>query len=536
MDTQILLQTPVEARLQLTEQQVDQVCQLLAYTDRRHDYELGRLRQTLRRWRGPARAYMVERYGEDGYKAEVDAKVKAIRELEQLRDRTALEEDDDGLRVASGLAQRVGKALGVIPLRGYELPEPRLLPWAKPPKFKDRPYQVEAVTALVNAASRGPCGIELPTGAGKSVVIRNLLKFYGLSACVMAPSKSIAYQLLDDLTQHFGSKYVGLFGDGKKQSDKLFVVGIDDSLSRVELGSTHWDNLSRKDVFIADESHLTPASTLQQVCVRLMARAPYRFFVSATQTRTDGLETVLEGITGPIVYRKTLRELVDAGYLARPTFKMARVKTTSSFRSGDPNQMVAQHLYYSDAVAKAAAQLINAFADMQRPVLVLVEELEQFRHVARFVNHPCRFAHGPLSAKTRALVPPEHHAADPTGLVDDFNAGKFPVLFGTSCVATGTDIKAAEAVIYLMGGISEIKVAQAVGRGTRGGPNGTTVLNPWTGAQKQGVVFVDFQVEDDAFDDDQDAFAPYRHARARAEVYRALYEDPEVIDMSGGSW
>jgi superfamily II DNA or RNA helicase len=285
---------------------------------------------------------------------------------------------------------------------------------------------------------------------------------------------------------------------------------------------------------VADESHLVPANTLQRVCSQLMALAPYRFFVSATQLRTDGLDLVLEGITGPIVYRKPLRELVDAGYLARPAFKMVRVKTQATLNVPDANRMTQEHLYYSPVVNRVAGDLVNQFVEvMRRPVLVLVDELEQFRHLAPHIRYEARFAHGPLTAETKKLVPEAHHDCDVTKLVEDFNAGEYPVLVGTSCVATGTDLKAPEAVIYLMGGVSEIKVAQAVGRGTRGGANGTPVLNPWTGEQKRDCVFVDFQVEDDV--EDLDGFAPYRHAQLRAATYEQLYAPPDYVDMTGGN-
>jgi hypothetical protein len=66
-------------------------------------------------------------------------------------------------------------------------------------------------------------------------------------------------------------------------------------------GTPAWEKLSKAQVFIADESHMTPAKTLQEVCFGLLKHAPYRFFFSATQMRGDGLGLLLEGIVGKIV-------------------------------------------------------------------------------------------------------------------------------------------------------------------------------------------------------------------------------------------
>src|SRR5579872_6186503 len=98
------------------------------------------------------------------------------------------------------------------------------------------------------------------------------------------------------MREHFGQANVGLYGDGRKDVGKLLTVGIDDSLTRIEPGSSAWEFFRNTKVFAADESHLCPAASLMKVCTGLAALAPYRFFFSGTQMRTDGLDLVLEGI------------------------------------------------------------------------------------------------------------------------------------------------------------------------------------------------------------------------------------------------
>jgi superfamily II DNA or RNA helicase len=507
----ILLDTPTTARLIGYEDKIQDLEKTLTFTDKTVDFELNRLKR--------GEAYWVGRMGKEAYD-------KSLEELKKKRKRSLLFTDEQGLYTHSGLSWRVGKKFGDQVKREYDTPSTKMLPWSKEPRFKDRNYQVEAHDLLIEAAQHGPAGVELATGAGKSTIIRNIIKTMGRPTLVMAPSKSIAYQLFDDLTQAFGKKYVGLYGDGKKEFKKLICVGIDDSLARVEPGSEAWEAHSKRTLFIADESHLCPARTLAKVCFDLMAKAPYRLFFSATQMRNDGADLLLEGIVGNIVMRKTVHELVDEGYLSKPIFKMVRCQSSSFYDSGEASLMTRKHLFYNKRVLELAGDMANKFVDvMKRPTLILVKEVEQFGRLLPFLKHAARFAHGPLNADNKDGVPVEYHKDKPEDLVAMFNEGKLPILVGTSCIATGTDIRVAEAGIYLMGGKSEIEVRQGVGRETRGGTEGT-VLNPWTGKPKHNSIHVDFSVEN--------VELLRYHAKARAAVYEDLYGPVSYVDRMDG--
>lgn len=522
----IVLQTPTCARLIGFCYQSKRALleKTLSYVDGRADFELQKTTRSLSKFlKYPA--FFAEKMGQEKYDLLIE-EMKAKKETLKLKRKgNLLFEDQDGLWTYSGMADQLASVFDDVVERGYELPPTKLIPVVNQSKYQDRDYQQQALEALVGAADSGPCGVELPTGAGKSTIIRNLVKHYGLQVVVMAPSASIARQLYDDLLYHFGVRYVGLFGDGKKDYKKLIVVGIDDSLRNVEPGSETWKSLSKAQVFIADESHLTPAESLQKVCFGLCASAPYRFFFSATQLRNDGLGPVLDAITGKIVMRKQFRELVDAGYLAKPGFKMLRVVSDSGYESPDANKMTRNHLYYNDVVNYVAADLANRFVEFgRRPTLILVEELEQFRELLPWLKHEVKFAHGPLNKKTAELVPEAYRDDDPKELVEAFNRGEIPILVGTSCISTGTDIRVAEAGIYLQGGKSEIKVKQgSVGRMSRGGDK-SSVINPWTGKPKLDAVIVDFDVIN--------VDKVHSHALARESLYEEMYSKPTSINMT----
>jgi superfamily II DNA or RNA helicase len=395
--------------------------------------------------------------------------LEALEELKKNRIKTLLFEDDSGYWTYSGLISKIKKEFR-ISLIGNKVtyPATQPLPWSNKPEFTLYPFQTEALKAMTDASQNGsPVAIEVGTGGGKSAIILYLCKHFGLKTVVAAPSASIARQLEEMLLKHFGPKYIGFYGDGTKKP-KQITVCVAQSLVRLKEEDKHWDHFASTEVFIADESHQWAAETLNSICFGSLKEVPYRFFLSATQFRNDGLDMLLEAITGPVVYTKTIKELIKEGYLADLKFTMVRTVSSSDFQSKDINEMTRRHLYYNPRVNKHAAGLANSFCDQGKQVLILIDEFEQFSHLLPYLKHDLAFAHGGGSKDSLTKIAQKYHKPDNGKIVEDFNNGKIPILIGTSAISTGTDIKANKATIYLVGGKSEIQVLQgAVGRSTR---------------------------------------------------------------------
>lgn len=490
--------------------QTKELRSFLTYIDKKVDYEIKRLKDSLQ-WSPEANHPWI---------------LDQITALKAQRSQTLVFEQNGVFTTYSGLAPKLAQEFGLEIVVDYALPESELLPYANKPQHEARYYQLAAHDALLAAAGQGPCRISISTGLGKSTLLRMLIKTLGLKTLVQAPSTSIATQLYDDFVHHFGKKYVGFYGGGKKEFKKLITVGIDDSLTKIEEGSDAWEDFSKISLYAADESHLLPSQSLSKVALGVARNAPYRLFFSATQLRNDGLDLVLDGLTGPTVYTMTTKEGVDQGYLAQPIFKIIETQSASKIRHKDPNKQTRTHQYYNQNVNDLAVQTAQHFVRQMAPVLILVEEIEQFTYLLKSAaKHQIpvddwAFAHAPLTKENRKSLDPRYHAADNKALVADFNKGAIQVLVGTSAIATGTDITSAEVLIYLMGKSSEIKVRQAIGRGTRGGAK-SFVFNPWTGKQKDSVIVIDFDVEN--------IDTTHRHALARQEYYYDSYPDLEII-------
>ncbi len=461
----------------------------LTYADKAAEYTYLRFKKA---------SWMLSKLGPEKFQEELDR-------LKAERKKSLLFEDEKGFYTYAGLAPLVSSITGLQVENQVEYPAKKLIAWDNPPPYQPYPYQLDSKNALSDAKH---AGIEVGTGLGKSYVIQLLVREHGLKTIVMTPSTSISEQLYRSFVKLFGKKNVGKFFGTKKETSKLITVANAQSLTRVTPDSPHFEALSKVKVFIADESHQCPAATLESVCIGVAVGAPYRYFLSATQLRADGRDLVLDGITGPIVYRKTVKEGVDEKYLAKPLFRTISVPSESKFEGSDANEMTRAHLYYNDAVNEKIGNLVNASVAAGRPVLVIIEEVEQFTRLLPHFRYEAKFAHGPLG-ENKAKVPQPYWESDVTQLVDDFNAEKFPILVGTSCISTGTDIKAVKTLVFLQGGKSEVGVRQAIGRATR--------LNPG----KTNCTVIDVNV--------YNVPTLARHFKSRVQIYNSLYPSLKEI-------
>ena len=270
----------------LTHLQLDQVRTLLTYNDSGKNYEYLRFKRFGARYCRTA----------EEFKAKADALKNQVKQ-------NILFKDEEGFWTYSGLAQTIADVLKIPVVSEVVYSKAQGMNWNQDKTHW--PFQVEAAQKLIEAKHGG---VSIGTGLGKSTIIAMLVKHFGLLTVVMTPSTSISEQLYEEFVTLFGKKLVGRLYDGHKDVNRQIVIANGQSLTRIEPDSEIGQILSNAEVFIADESHQTPAATFEKVCLGLFINTPYRFFFSATQLRGDGKGIVLDGITGPIVYDKTVKE------------------------------------------------------------------------------------------------------------------------------------------------------------------------------------------------------------------------------------
>ncbi len=203
-----------------------------------------------------------------------------------------------------------------------EIVKPDLFSVSEKPKFTLRPYQKEAVEAGVNyflSKSNKNAILILPTGAGKSVVIANILAPLEGKTIILQPSKEI-------LEQNF-AKYIG---NGYKASIYSASLGQKrvDTVTFCTIGSI----INKKHLFeglehiIIDECHLVNAKGgMYEELIKAFPRAkvlgltatPYRLHNTMEGAQLKFLTRTRPKIFDEVLYYVQNSELFDNSYLAK---------------------------------------------------------------------------------------------------------------------------------------------------------------------------------------------------------------------------
>ena len=82
--------------------------------------------------------------------------------------------------------------------------------------------------------------------------------------------------------------------------------------------------IERIGTLIIDEAHILGAQTVFDVATKIPAPNKYGF--SASPWRDDGADLMIEGATGPVIYRVGTKDLVDGGFLVPPVFQVVSTR------------------------------------------------------------------------------------------------------------------------------------------------------------------------------------------------------------------
>jgi superfamily II DNA or RNA helicase len=164
------------------------------------------------------------------------------------------------------------------------------------------PHQQEALSAWQTARHRGV--VVLPTAAGKTYLAQMAMQATACSTLITVPTLDLMHQWYAQLRATFPEAEVGLLGGGSRDRTPILVSTYDSAAIQAEsLGN-------RYKLLICDECHHLP-SDFNRVIAEY-AIAPYRLGLTATPDRSDGRHVDLDGLLGPVVYRRTAEDLAGA--------------------------------------------------------------------------------------------------------------------------------------------------------------------------------------------------------------------------------
>ncbi len=202
--------------------------------------------------------------------------------------------------------------------------------------FKFRKYQIIAAKKAINS---GMGIINIPTGTGKTAII-NLILFgldivYGRKSkyLILASGSSLLRQH-QKVLEKFHDEEIGFIGESEFNIKRITVGSIDTLYPILTFKSLKKKNkkailtkrkqkvklssyLEKCRGVFPDEAHHFPAQTFKTVLKH--CKAPIRIGTTATYTRSDGSSMQLKAVTGKIIYKKTTSEMIEEGWLAKPT-------------------------------------------------------------------------------------------------------------------------------------------------------------------------------------------------------------------------
>src|SRR5512145_3274255 len=335
---------------------------------------------------------------------------------------------------------------------------------AAPPttfRLTPRPYQYEAVAALLAATARGihrPL-LVLPTGTGKTIVFALLVQRRRGRSLILAHRDELIQQAVDKLDLVDPTLPLGVVQAARDEHTAPTVVASVQTLSRRP-------RLTRLvpdfQTIVIDEAHHAPAPTYRRIleyCRAWHPDGPLVVGVTATPERGDhhSLRQVFDGI----VYQKTLLEMMQAGYLV--DLRAFQVLLQADFNALRTQQgdFVKAELETLLLAANAPAQVLAAFQThaADRKALLFTPTVALAYAMAETF---CAAGTTPLATR-RAILHRLH-------------TGATRVVANCAVLTEGFDEPSVDCIIIARPTQSAVLYQQMLGRGTRTYPGKTDCL------------------------------------------------------------
>lgn len=181
-------------------------------------------------------------------------------------------------------------------------------------KGKLRDYQENAVNSMVK---RTIGIVQAATGSGKTVLAINYLCQLKKQTLILVDTIELANQWKSSLIKftNLDEEDIGLYGNNKKEI-KPVTIALLQSMHRMDRKTCKKMN-EEFGVVVVDEIHIIAAQTYYAVINKLKAK--YKFALTATPKREDGLTNVIFFANGPIIYKIDEDKLKS--FLSIPEYK-----------------------------------------------------------------------------------------------------------------------------------------------------------------------------------------------------------------------
>jgi ATP-dependent helicase IRC3 len=331
--------------------------------------------------------------------------------------------------------------------------------------LKLRPYQEECLETIKTKFSQGVGRqlVHLPTAAGKTVIFSNLIQQLNRKTLVLAHTYELLDQAKDKIEMITPGIDVGIVNADSKEFDSHVVVSSIQSARQPEtLAELQRQGFS---LCIYDEAHRAAALSPRHILSSLgFFGSTENLLVgfSATPFRTDnkGLGEVFD----EVVYKKTIKDLINLGFLCNPVgVKITTDLDLSTVKTED-----------GDFVTASLASVMNTTQMNELVVNAYIERAVERKTVCFAVNvsHAKSLAEAfknrGISSEAIYGELPSHERED---LLNRFQNGSISVLTNCQILTEGWDCPQVDCVLVAKPTQSKGLYQQMCGRGLRLWPN-----------------------------------------------------------------
>ncbi len=348
-----------------------------------------------------------------------------------------------------------------------------------------RPYQRDAVGRMV----RGIQGtVVMPCGGGKTATGTAAIAEIGQPALVIVHTHDLLEQWRESVSRILDTT-AGVVANGASEPAPITIATVQ---TVVRLAPRELAELgARFGCVIVDEAHHAPASTFQTVLAHMPAR--FRFGLTATPEREDGLTPLLDFTIGPRLFEIGYQELVAGGFLQAPEIRPVYTGFSFDYAGPEDHHRCLGALVRDPARNAMVADLAVGEAKAGHTVLVLSGRVGHCRRLAELVRERGVSAEVLVGAVKKA---------DRRDILDRFRRGEVPVVVASTLADEGLDVPRLDRIVLAFPGRTKGRTAQRLGRLMRPHPD------------KQGAVL---------FDVVDAAVGPLlRQFRERRRLYRQL--------------
>lgn len=320
-------------------------------------------------------------------------------------------------------------------------------------------FQRRAIDSWEKAGRRGT--IAVPTGGGKTFIAMAALARASTTALVLAVTQELATQWAERLRRHLGVS-PGMLGAGRHDVRDVTVAIYNSAVKYID------ELVGRFGVVVFDEAHHVPAETFKEVALAL--DSPFRLALSATPRREDGNEMLIYEAVGPLVYRATYSEMIEAGLVVPVEHYRIYIKPSpeeeQSYRSAQAatdNAIVLRNIASQiSSKIPIAVEVVKREVALGHKVLVFTQFLEQAKAVYDRLREE--------SIRSELITSEER---DRTSAFSRFLSGASKVVVTTTVLDEGVDVPDADVAVVVSGSGSKRQMLQRVGRVVRRAPGKT---------------------------------------------------------------